>query len=189
MNCFCLNLHFHLYDSLTRPGSNIDDGGGGGLSSSVAKPTPGLVNTSFRQAFPPGGEVSPWFYLVGSDLCPLQMCFPLCPELIVFLSADSQILAGQPQAVVEMDQDNDERVVNREGRPGGETGREPLDENEEDVFHDDEERPEAGNLERFGEVEKISPVFPSVAPEYMISDLFPSTHQITRMWSWRDTES
>ena len=64
-----------------------------------------------------------------------------------------------------MDEDDDEGVVDREGGPGGKTGREPLDENEEDIFHDDKDGPEAGNLERFREVEKISPVFPSVAPE------------------------
>ena len=64
-----------------------------------------------------------------------------------------------------MDEDDDEGVVDREGGSGGETGREPLDENEEDVFHDDKERPETGDLERLREVEKISPVFPSVAPE------------------------
>ena len=65
-----------------------------------------------------------------------------------------------------MDQDNDEAVVEYEDRPGGETGREPLDENEENVLHDYKEGPEAGDLERFREVEKISSVFPSIATKY-----------------------
>ena len=163
---FSLNLHFHLYDCLAWPRSNVDVGGGGGggcLPPSVAKPTPFPPKTSLCLAGPPGGEVSPWFYQVLSDFCPLRLCFSLCPELVVFLSADLEILAGQPEAVVEMDEDDDEGVVDREGGPGGETGREPLDENEEDVFHDDKEGPEAGDLEGLREVEKISPVFPSVA--------------------------
>ena len=67
----------------------------------------------------------------------------------------------------EHDEDDGEGVVDHEDRPGGETGKEPLDENEEDVLHDDKEGPKTGYLERFGEVEKIPPVFPPVATENM----------------------
>ena len=160
------NLHFHLDDCLTRPLSQVDGGGGGGpLPPGVAKPTPVLVGSSLCWD-PPAVEVSPGFYQVLSAFCWLPLCFPLSPELVVFLSADVEILAGQPEAVVEMDEDNDEAVVDDENRPGGETGREPLDENEEDVFHNDKEGPEAGDLKRFREVEKISSVFPSITTKY-----------------------
>ena len=158
-----LYLHFHLDNSLTRSLSNVDGGGGSGrLLLSVAKSTPVLLGTNLCLD-PAAVEVSPGFYLVLSDFCWFPLCFPLCPELVVFLSADVEVLAGQPEAVVEMDEDNDEAVVDYKDCPRGETGREPLDENEEDVFHDDKERPEAGDLERFREVEKISSVLPSIA--------------------------
>ena len=134
-----LNLHFHLDDSLTRPRSNVDGGGGvGRLPPSVAKPTPGLLST-FLSMDSPAVEISPGFYPLCSDFPWLLLCFPLRPELVVLLSADHQILAGQPEAVVELDEDDDEGVVDHEDRPGGETGGEPLDKHEEGVLHDNEE--------------------------------------------------
>ena len=177
----CLKFHFHLDDCLTWPLSKVSDGGvgvgvgvggdggvgSGYLPTSVAEPTPVLLAT-FLFFDPTGGEVSLGFYPVQSDFPWLLLCFPLRPELVVLLSADHQILAGQPEAVVHLDEDDGEGVVDHEDRPGGETGGEPLDENEEGVLHDDKKGPKEGDLERFREVEKISPVFASVAPEYMI---------------------
>ena len=70
--------------------------------------------------------------------------------------------------MVDVDQSREKAVVQPEGRAGGEAAWEPLEQDETDVLHDDEDAPEAANLECLWECEKISPVLSTVAADKFI---------------------
>ena len=79
--------------------------------------------------------------------------------------ADHQVLDGQPQAVVEMDRHRHQAVVDQERRGGSQNSCEPLDHHEDDVLHDDEQRPDVENLQRLTESQQISPIFSTETTE------------------------
>ena len=85
--------------------------------------------------------------------------------MVVLLSADQQVLDGQPQAVVDMNRHHHQAVVDQEGRLGSQDGREPLDHHEDDVLDDDEQRPDIENLQRLSESQQISPIFSTETTE------------------------
>ena len=82
--------------------------------------------------------------------------------------ADHQVLDGQPQAVVEMDRHRHQAVVDQERRGGSQNSRKPLDHHEDDVLHDDEQRPDIENPQRLRESQQISPIFSTETTENIL---------------------